>query len=80
MEEQDKKRSELENKVKGYKKSAEICAISLGVSILGFTFDYGAVDDIIRFGGAFSFGYNLVDTIRYAKYCFDERKSKKEKK
>lgn len=59
---------ELENKVKQYKSSARNAAIGLGVGILGCTFDYGIVDNIMNIGGGFMVGWNLVDTIGYIRY------------
>lgn len=59
---------QLEDKVRKYKDGVRNVTIGLGVVIVGFTFDYGIVDDLMRMGGGFTVGYNIPDTISYIRY------------
>jgi hypothetical protein len=65
---------QLEDKIKQYKSAAKNVAIGLGVAAVGFTFDYGIVDDIIIIGGCFTAGWNTRDTINYIRYSLRKDK------
>ena len=65
---------QLEDKIKQYKSAMQGAMIGLGVSAVGFTFDYEIIDDIMRIGGGFIFGWNARDTINYIRYSLRKDK------
>ena len=59
---------QLEDKIEQSRNGAKRALITATVGIVGLTFDYGIVDDIMRIGGFFFVGYNLRHTINYIRY------------
>lgn len=63
---------DLEKRIRA-KKGTEDAVMGVIAVIAGSLFDYRGIDDALRAGGAFLFGYNLIDGIRYIGYRLKDR-------
>lgn len=59
---------QLEDKIKQYRNATLAAVAGMGISITGFNFDYGVLDETFKFGGGILTGLNLRDSLRYTGY------------